>query len=131
MEDIRYWGILIGIVANLIGLCFLFWRQGNQNGQLIQKVNQFSNFIEAFDSMKYVDEGRLKEKQISWRNEVDGNLATCKLELSNEISLMRKDLSVLVSATKKAEESRERHAEKNEKRWDDLQKVLLQIANNK
>ncbi len=62
------------------------------------------------------------------RSEVDHNINTCRLELNNEISLMRKDLSALVEITTKAEKNREKHSDKNEKRWEDLQTVLVEIA---
>jgi|FLOH01.1.fsa_nt_gi hypothetical protein len=128
MEDMRFWGILFGIVFNLVGLGFTIRKQGIQNGQLIQQVKSFGKFIEDFDSIKFVDEERLREKQMACRSEVDHNINTCRLELNNEISLMRKDLSALVEITTKAEKNREKHSDKNEKRWEDLQTVLVEIA---
>lgn len=124
----RFWGILFGIVFNLVGLGFTIRKQGIQNGQLIQQVKSFGKFIEDFDSIKFVDEERLREKQMACRSEVDHNINTCRLELNNEISLMRKDLSALVEITTKAEKNREKHSDKNEKRWEDLQTVLVEIA---
>ena len=70
MEDMRFWGILFGIVFNLVGLGFTIRKQGIQNGQLIQQVKSFGKFIEDFDSIKFVDEERLSEKQMACRSEV-------------------------------------------------------------
>ena len=76
MEDMRFWGILFGIVFNLVGLGFTIRKQGIQNGQLIQQVKSFGKFIEDFDSIKFVDEERLREKQMACRSEVDHNINT-------------------------------------------------------